>query len=196
MQITEGLSSFVSADTMLTEMFESGFDMNKELVILSFCDFDPAGSSIPIHFCEHLKSLGFTNVRKFEQYGNATTYRKQKNGKRKKLSQIRPCLDIISPKDLLVKERNRIAHKLDSKIINDDRTLNWAFETGGITGTGKNAKMGISSEMLLGYVDERVDTIMKELRAKPSDKFGRKLNYSYLHGAIREYIGARVERGA
>lgn len=43
-QITRGRGSVLMADSLLTEMFEAGFDMSKQFSILSFCDFDPVGT--------------------------------------------------------------------------------------------------------------------------------------------------------
>ena len=194
-QITKGLSSILMADTLLTEMFESGYDMNKQLSILSFCDFDPAGSSIPYHFAKHLRALGFSNIRNFAQYGTVVDYREDEDGTKVKRSQIRPCLDIVAPKDLTVEVRDKIKHRLSAGIRDNPSTQDWAFITGGITGTGNNKEDAISSEMLLPYLAENLEAKIHPLLDKKPETFGRQLNYSYLHRTIREYIGARVELG-
>ena len=175
-------------------MYEAGYDMSKQLNILSFCDFDPVGTSIPYHFAEHLKILGFKNIKNFSQYGELTMTRRE-GRKKKTVSQIRPCLDIVSPHDLERSVRNRLAHKLPASVRDNPSTADWAFITRGVTGTGKNKSLAISSEMLLPYVTAQLDEKIRPLLTKPPEVFGRKLNYSYLHRAIREYIGARVERG-
>lgn len=194
-QITKGVSSVLMADTLLTEMFESGYDMDKQLSILSFCDFDPTGSSIPHHFADHLRALGFSNIKTFDQYGTAVDFRELSNGTKKKLSQIRPCLDIVAPKDLPAPVRDKIKHTLPAGIRDNPSTEDWVFITGGVTGTGNNKRHAISSEMLLPYLAEHLEAKIHPLLDKNPEKFGRQLNYSYLHRTIREYIGARVELG-
>lgn len=194
-QITRGVSSLLMADSMLTEMFEAGYDLKKPITILSFCDFDPVGSSIPIHFVKHLKALGFTNVKKFKQYGDKTMTRLTEGGKRKRVSQVRPCLDVVNPHDLPSNVRNKLRHSLKAKIRDNPTTADWAFVTGGVTGTGRNKQYAITSELLLPYLAEHLDEKIRPLLEKPPEVFGRRLNYSYLRTCIREYIGARAERG-
>lgn len=191
-QITKGRGSVLMTDSLLTEMFESGFDMNKQLSILSFCDFDPVGSSVPYHFARHLRALGFKNIRNFEQYGNLTQTDPERN---KTISQIRPCLDIVNPHDLPTAVRNSLRHSMPGTVQDNPSTADWAFITGGVTGTGLNKEFAISSEMLLPYIEEHLKEKILPLLEKPPEAFGRKLTYEYLRKAIREYIGARAERG-
>ena len=191
-QITKGRGSVLMTDSLLTEMFESGFDMSKQLSILSFCDFDPVGSSVPYHFARHLRALGFKNIRNFEQYGNLTQTDPDRG---KTISQIRPCLDIVNPHDLPTAVRNSLRHTMPSSVRDNPSTADWAFITGGVTGTGRNKRHAISSEMLLPYIEQHLKEKILPLLEKPPEAFGRKLAYEYLRKAIREYIGARAERG-
>jgi hypothetical protein len=194
-QITKGRGSVLMTDTLLTEMFEAGFDMNKQLSILSFCDFDPVGSSIPYHFAAHLRGLGFTNIREFAQYGELTQTKALSGGSKKTISQIRPCLDIVNVHELETKIRNSLRHEMPSSVRDNPSTADWAFITKGVTGTGRNKTYAISSEMLLPYLEAQLSEKILPLLEKPPETFGRKLAYEYLRGAIREYIGARAERG-
>ena len=194
-QITKGRGSVLMVDSILTEMFEAGYNMNQQLAVLSFCDFDPVGTSIPFHFAKHLRALGFSNILNFEQYGKETMTIPISGKRRKKISQVRPCLDIVNPHDLSTAERNRIRHKLPSGQRDNPSTAEWAFITGGVTGTGKNKKYAISSEMLLPYLADSLNEKILPLLDKPPEKFTRRLNYTYLKTALREYIGARVEHG-
>lgn len=193
-QITKGLSSILMTDTMLTEMYEAGYDMTKQLSILSFCDFDPVGTSIPVHFVRHLKALGFHNIREFEQYGSKSITRIERR-KKKVVSQVRPCLDIVNPHDLEAQVRKELRHSMPAKIRDNPSTADWAFITGGVTGSGRNKEYAISSEMLLGYVADHLEEKITPLLEKPPEAFSRRLYYSYLKTAIREYIGVRAERG-
>ena len=202
-QITDGQSTLLMTDTMLTEMFEAGFDMSKNLNVLSFCDFDPVGSSIPYHFVEHLKVLGFHNVNEFTQYGDKvmnrpTGDRRNRNSQPAyvKIRQRRPCLDIVNPHELPRDVVERIRHTLKAEIQNNPSTADWAFITGGVTGTGRNKEYAISSEQFLPYVDEHLEKKILLLLEKPPEVVGRRSNFKFLHKAIREYIGARAERDA
>ena len=202
-QITDGQSTLLMTDTMLTEMFEGGFDLNKALNILSFCDFDPVGSSIPFHFVAHLKVLGFHNVNEFAQYGSQTM-RRPTNDRRRKggrptyvtISQKRPCLDIVNPHDLDRDVIEQIRHRLKPDIQNNPSTADWAFITGGVTGTGRNKEYAISSEQFLPYLDEHLEKKILALLAKPPESVGRRSSFKSLHKAIREDMGARAERDA
>lgn len=203
-QITTGRSTLVMTDTILTEMFEAGYDLSENLNILSFCDFDPVGSSIPYHFVKHLNSLGFYSVNEFTQYGDRTMRRKtgtrvDKDGKKrpvyKTVSQRRPCLDIVNIHDFDSKTRGRMRHELKSSLRDDPSTADWAFITGGVTGTGRNKKYAISSEQLLPYVNEHLDQRIRGLLKEPPESVGRQSSYKAIHKAIREYIGARAELG-
>lgn len=201
-QITTGRSTFVMVDTMLTEMFELGYDLRKNLTILSFCDFDPVGTSIPIHFVKHLKSLGFHNINEFTQYGDDVSRRKTgerttKSGKKvpvyTKIYQRRPCLDIVNIHEFETDIRNAMRHEMKSSIRDNPSTADWAFITGGVTGTGRNKKYAISSEQLLPYVNEHLEEKLLPLLGRSSDEVGRESSYMAMHKAIREYIGARAE---
>lgn len=201
-QITDGQSTLLMTDTMLTEMFEAGFDLNKNLSILSFCDFDPVGSSIPYHFVEHLKVLGFHNVNEFAQYGEQTMRRptgeRDSEGRPafKKISQKRPCLDIVNPHELERELVERIRHKLKAEVQNNPTTADWAFITGGVTGTGRNKEYAISSEQFLPYLDEHLEKKLLPILGKPPEAVGRRSNFKYLAKALKEYIGTRALRDA
>ena len=201
-QVTEGQSKLITADTMLTEMFEAGFDLNKNLSILSFCDFDPVGTSIPYHFVQHLKTLGFHNINEFEQYGDKTmnrpTDKNDSNGRPiyKKLSQRRPCLDIVNPHELDREIVERIRHKLTKNVQDNPSTADWVFTTGGVTGTGRNKEFAISSEQFLPYLDEHLEKKLLPLLAKPAEAVGRRSNFKFLAKALKEYIGTRALRDA
>lgn len=199
-QITNGRSTTLMTDTLLTEMFESGYDLSHRLSILSFCDFDPVGTSIPYHFVKHLKLLGFYNVNEFTQYGDATMRRRvDSSGNRPRyvtVRQRRPCLDIVNPHDLDSKIRNKLRHKLKASLRDNPTTADWAFITGGVTGTGRNKSYAISSEQFLPYLEEHLEKKIRPLLKKPPEEFARQLSYKNIHQAIREYIGARAERDA
>lgn len=194
-QITKGRGSVLMVDSMLTEMFEAGYNMNQQLAVLSFCDFDPVGTSIPFHFAKHLRALGFSNIRQFEQYGNEKKTIPLSRNRRKVITQVRPCLDIVNIHDLPTAERNRIRHEMPSSQRDNPSTAEWAFITGGVTGTGRNKTYAISSEMLLPYLADNLNQKILPLLDKPPETFTRRLNYTYLKTALREYIGARVEHG-
>jgi hypothetical protein len=200
-QITKGLGSVLMVDTMLTEMFEAGYNMNQQLAVLSFCDFDPVGTSIPYHFAKHLRALGFSNIRNFSQYGEGwVTYelpgKEDKNGNpiRGKANQVRPCLDIVPPFELPAKVRTKIRHRIPASQRDDPSTAQWAAITKGVTGRGSK-KYAISSEMFLPYLADSLNEKILPLLAKPPEAFTRRLNYTYLKTALREYVGARVEHG-
>ncbi len=201
-QITDGQSTVLMADTMLTEMAEAGFDMNKNLNILSFCDFDPVGTSIPYHLVQHFNTLGFYNINEFTQYGDQVMNRLDEQLSRrnrpvyKKVSQRRPCLDIVNPHELDRDVIERGRHRLESNIANNPSTADWAFITGGVTGTGRNKEFVISSEQFLPYVNEHLEKKILPLLDKPPEAVGKRSNFKFLHKAIREYIGARAERDA
>jgi len=200
-QVTTGRSTYVMADTMLTEMFELGYDFSKNLNILSFCDFDPVGTSIPHHFTQHLKKLGFHNVNHFEQYGNET-YRLD-TGKEKKgetvyetVTQRRPCLDIVSPLDFDTETRNLMRHTLKASQRDDFSTLKWARITGGVTGTGRNTKYAISAEQFLPYVDEQLDQKLKTLLNVAPEEVGLSSSLKALTRALQRHIGIRALKKA
>lgn len=201
-QITDGQSTVLMADTMLTEMAEAGFDMNKNLTILSFCDFDPVGTSIPYHLAVHFKTLGFHNINEFTQYGDLVMNRLDEkestkdNPVYKQIRQRRPCLDIVNPHDLPRDVIERSRHRLDDDVQKYVSTADWAFITGGVTGTGRNKEFAISSEQFLPYVDEHLEKKILPLLDRPPEAVGRRSNFKFLHKAIREYIGARAERDA
>ena len=179
---------------MLTEMFEAGYNMNQQLAVLSFCDFDRVGTSIPYHFAKHLKALGFSNIRNFSQYGDKMVTVVLSGTKRKKVSQIRPCLDIVAPFELPTEVRNRIRHPIPPGQRDDPSTAEWAAITGGVTGRGSK-RYAISSEMFLPYLADSLNEKILPILDKPPEKFTRRLNYTYLKTALREYVGARVEHG-
>lgn len=187
---------------MLTEMFEAGFDLNRSLSILSFCDFDPVGTSIPYHFVQHFKTLGFHNINEFAQYGDQTMNRltdtNDSEGRPiyKKVSQRRPCLDIVNPHELDRDIINRIRHRLEPSVQDNPSTADWAFITGGVTGTGRNKEFAISSEQFLPYLDEHLEKKLMPLLAKPAEAVGRRSNLKFLTKAIKEYIGTRALRDA
>lgn len=201
-QVTEGQSKLVTADSMLTEMFEVGFDLNKNLSILSFCDFDPTGTSIPYHFVQHFKTLGFHNINEFAQYGdrvmNRPTDENDSHGRPiyKRVSQKRPSLDIVNPHELDREIVNRIRHKLEPAIQDNPSTADWVFITGGVTGTGRNKEYAISSEQFLPYLDEHLEKKLMPLLAKPAEAVGRRSNFKFLAKALKEYIGTRALRDA
>jgi hypothetical protein len=201
-QVTEGQSKLITADSMLTEMFEAGFDLNKNISILSFCDFDPVGTSIPYHFVQHLKTLGFHNINEFAQYGDQTMSRltdeNDKEGRPiyKKISQRRPCLDIVNPHELDRHIVERIRHKLGEGVRDNPTTADWVFITGGVTGTGRNKEFAISSEQFLPYLDEHLEKKLIPLLAKPAEAVGRRSNFKFLAKALKEYIGTRALRDA
>ena len=201
-QITDGQSTLLMTDTMLTEMAEAGFDMSKNLNILSYCDFDPVGTSIPYHFVGHLNVLGFYNVNEFTQYGDQVMKRLDEQLSRKnrpvymEITQRRPCLDIVNPHDLDRQTVKRIRHTLTASIADNPTTADWAFITGGVTGTGRNKELVISSEQFLPYLDEHLEKKILPLLGKAPEAVGRRSNFKFLHKAIREYIGARAERDA
>lgn len=203
-QVTEGQSTLLMTDTLLTEMVEAGFDMSRNLTVLSFCDFDPVGTSIPFHFNEHLKLLGYHNTNYFTQYGDQVMKRltgDQRNSQGvsvtyKEICQRRPCLDIVNPHDLDRDIVRQIRHVLDSDIQDNESTADWAFITGGVTGTGRNKEFAISSEQFLPYLDDHLEKKILPLLRRPPEAVGRRSNFRNLHKAIREYIGARAERDA
>jgi hypothetical protein len=201
-QITEGQSKLITADTMLTEMFEAGFDLNKSLSILSFCDFDPVGTSIPYHFVQHFKTLGFHNINEFAQYGDQTMNRltdtNDSEGRPiyQKVSQRRPCLDIVNPHELDRDIINRIRHRLEPSVQDNPSTADWAFITGGVTGTGRNKEYAISSEQFLPYLEEHLEKKLLPLLGKPAEAVGRRSNFKFLAKALKEYIGTRALRDA
>lgn len=200
-QITNGRSTYLMTDTMLTEMFDLGYDFSKDLTILSFCDFDPVGSSIPYHFTKHLKKLGFHNVTHFEQYGNKT-YRldtgTKKNGRKvyEKVSQRRPCLDIVNPLELDSETRERIRHALKPSQRDDYSTMKWARITGGVTGTGRNTKYAISAEQFLPYINEQLEKKIAPLLAVPSEEVGLSSSLKALTRALQRHIGIRALKQA
>ena len=196
-QISRGRSTVLMTDTMLTEMFELGYDFTKNLSVLSFCDFDPVGTSIPFHFFVHLKKLGFYNVNHFEQYGNKTlsVYTgKKKNGKKlyKKVSQIRPCLDIVNPHDFEAEVRNLMRHKLKGSLQDDPSTKEWALITGGVTGTGKNTVYAISAEQFLTYVKDELDKKIRPLLTVPPEEVGLSSRLRLLTRAFQRHVGVRA----
>jgi hypothetical protein len=194
-QITKGRGSVLMADSLLTEMYEAGYDMNKQLSILSFCDFDPVGTSVPYHFSRHLRTLGFKNIRDFAQYGSETKTFKHENGSRKTVTQIRPCLDIVNPHELGTSVRNSLRHAMPPSTQDNPSTEHWAFITTGVTGTTRNTKYAISSEMLLPFLEAQLEEKITPLLEKPAEAFGRKLAYDYLRDAILKYTGVRVQHG-
>ena len=200
-QITTGRSTYLMADTMLTEMFDLGYDFTKDLTILSFCDFDPVGSSIPYHFTKHLKKLGFHNVTQFEQYGSEE-YRLDTGEKKKgrkvyeKVSQRRPCLDIVNPLELGPETRERIRHALKPDQRDDYSTIKWARITGGVTGTGRNTKYAISAEQFLPYVTEQLEKKITPLLAVPSEEVGLSSSLKALTRALQRHIGIRALKQA
>lgn len=201
-QITTGRSTLVMTDTMLTEMFELGYDLSKNLTILSYCDFDPVGTSIPFHFVKHLKSLGFHNINEFTQYGDETMRRqtgvkKGKDGKDrpvyKTITQRRPCLDIINPHDFDTATRNSMRHELKASLRDNPSTADWAFITGGVTGTGLNLKYAITAEQFLPYVNDQLDKKIRKFLTLPPEEVGRQYLYKAIHKALQEYSGARLQ---
>jgi hypothetical protein len=201
-QVTEGQSKLITADSMLTEMFEAGFDLDKNISILSFCDFDPVGTSIPYHFVQHLKTLGFHNINEFAQYGDQVMSRltdeNDKDGQPiyLKVSQKRPCLDIVNPHELDRDIIERIRHKLDDDVQDNPTTADWVFMTGGVTGTSRNKEFAISSEQFLPYLDEHLEKKLLPLLAKPAEAVGLRSNLKFLAKALKEYIGTRALRDA
>lgn len=196
-QITNGRSTYLMTDTMLTEMFELGYDFSKDLTILSFCDFDPVGTSIPEHFTGHLKRLGFHNVTSFEQYGNKT-YRLDTGKKRKglkvyeKVSQCRPCLDIVNPLEFEPETRKRMRHALKPSQRDDYSTMKWARITGGVTGTGSNTKHAISAEQFLPHVNRQLHKKITPLLAIPSEEVGLRSSLKALIRVLQRHIGIRA----
>ena len=196
-QITTGRSTLVMTDTMLTEMFELGYDLNKNLTILSYCDFDPVGTSIPFHFVKHLNDLGFYSVNEFTQYGDKTMRRQTgtRKGKPiyKTITQRRPCLDIINPHDFDSDTRNAMRHELKASLRDDPSTADWAFITGGVTGTGLNKKYAITAEQFLPYVNDQLDEKIRPFLSLPPEEVGRQYLYKAIHKALQEYSGARLQ---
>ena len=195
-QITRGRSTILMTDTMLTEMFELGYDFSRSISILSFCDFDPVGTSIPYHFVKHLKMLGFYNINHFEQYGNKVMRRKtgERNGKPvyKKIEQRRPCLDIVNPHDFDSDTRSRMRHVLKASLRDNPSTADWAFITGGVTGTGKNTRYAISAEQFLPYVSEHLERKLKPLLLVPQEQVGLTTTLINLTRALQRHIGIRA----
>ncbi|MCA9775172.1 MAG: hypothetical protein KC800_00590 [Candidatus Eremiobacteraeota bacterium] len=200
-QITKGLSTYLMTDTLLTEMFELGYDFSKDLTILSFCDFDPVGSSIPHHFAKHLKELGFHNITQFEQYGSETFHldtKKRKNGRKvyEKVVQRRPCLDIVNPHELDPETKEQIRHALKPDQRDDYSTTKWARITGGVTGTGRNTKYAISAEQFLPYINEQLEKKIAPLLAVPSEEVGLSSSLKALTRALQRHIGIRALKQA
>ena len=188
-------------DTMLTEMFELGYDFSRNLSILSFCDFDPVGTSIPFHFVKHLKRLGFHNVNHFEQYGDQVINfqvgeDEDENPIYEKLYQKRPCLDIVNPHDFDSETRRLMRHKLKSSLRDDDSTKKWSLITGGVTGTGKNTEYAISAEQFLPYIDRELDKKIKPLLAIPPEEVGLSSSLKALTRALQRHIGIRALKQA
>jgi len=200
-QITTGRSTYLMADTMLTEMFDLGYDFSKDLTILSFCDFDPVGTSIPYHFTKHLKKLGFHNVTHFEQYGDKTYHLdtgKEKNDRKvyEKVSQRRPCLDIVNPLELDSETRERIRHALKPGERDDYSTIKWAKITGGVYGNGRNTKYAISAEQFLPYINEQLEKKIAPLLAVPSEEVGLSSTLKAFTRALQSHIGIRALKQA
>jgi hypothetical protein len=200
-QITRGRSTYLMCDTMLTEMFELGYDFSRNLSILSFCDFDPVGTSIPFHFVKHLKRLGFHNVNHFEQYGDQVINfqvgeDEDENPIYEKLYQKRPCLDIVNPHDFDSETRRLMRHKLKSSLRDDDSTKKWSLITGGVTGTGKNTEYAISAEQFLPYIDRELDKKIKPLLAIPPEEVGLSSSLKALTRALQRHIGIRALKQA
>lgn len=197
-QITRGKSTYLMADTMLTEMYELEYDFSKNLNILSFCDFDPVGSYIPFHFVKHLRQLGFHNVNSFEQYGDKVhrvdTGEKYANGRKKyvKVHQRRECLDIVNPHDFDAETRQRMRHVLKASQRDDLQTVKWTRMTGGVTGTCRNTKYGISAEQFLPYVNDELDKKIKPLLDIPPEEVGLSSSLKVLSRALQRHIGIRA----
>jgi hypothetical protein len=200
-QITTGRSTYLMADTMLTEMFDLGYDFSKDLTILSFCDFDPVGSSIPYHFTKHLRKLGFHNVTQFEQYGNEEYYLdtgKKRKGRKvyEKVYQRRSCLDIVNPLEFEPETRERMRHAIKPDQRDDYSTVKWAKITGGVTGTGRNTKYAISAEQFLPYVTAHLEEKIAPLLTVPSEEVGLSSSLKALTRALQRHIGIRALKQA
>lgn len=201
-QITRGRSTYLMTDTMLTEMFDLGYDFSKNLNILSFCDFDPVGTSIPIHFVKHLAKLGFHNVNHFAQYGDLIhkfeTDDKDENDDPiyEDVPQIRPSLDIVNPLEFDAKTRRRMRHKLKSNLRNDPSTKKWSLATGGVTGTGKNTTYAISAEQFIPYIEEELEKKITPLLSVPEEMVGLSSRLRLLTRELQRHIGIRAYQKA
>ena len=199
-QVTTGRSTYLMADTILTEMFELGYDFSKNLNILSFCDFDPVGTSIPYHFARHLRKLGFYNINQFEQYGSGTdqlcTGKKDGVKTYVTVNLKRPCLDIVNPHDFDSETRERMRHMLKATLRDDLSTKKWACITRGVTGTGKNTTYAISAEQFLPYVEENLEQKLKNLLKVAPEEVGLSSSLKALTRALQRHIGIRALKQA
>lgn len=173
-QCSKGMPSLIMADTMITEMAEAGYDLNREFIILNFTDFDPTGWNIGNTFARHLKELGIKNIRSFDQYPTP-----------------RDTLDVVCPHDLPSEFLERARNTIKASIRDNALTRRWALATGGLYQRG-GINYAVSAEEHLEFFDAMLAEKIKPLLVQQPEVFTRLINLEYLSDTMSQYLLERV----
>lgn len=121
-----GQTSCLSIEYFVRELEQAGVDLNREFIVLSLVDFDPAGDIIITKFIENARDNGIKNFKVFTGTF-AKFYRK----------------DLVIPENMNEEQKARV-FLIPLAMRQSGQAQAWAEKTGGVNGK-KNFKYGIET---------------------------------------------------